>query len=76
MGDNFEQLDMENAEFGLNTGVYFYKTYLQEKETIPVIFFSHKSDAKIPKNIGDNQIYLLKKIAYLPSEFVKKLIRF
>ncbi|MBD2310101.1 response regulator transcription factor [Desertifilum sp. FACHB-1129] len=71
IGDDFNESAKQEAEFGLNTGVYFYKKYLKDKN-IPVILFTHLSDLKLPEK-SDNQVYLLKKLDYLPHEFVQKV---
>jgi CheY-like chemotaxis protein len=70
IGDDFGESAQAEAEFGLKTGIYFYNKYLKS-QGVPVILFTHLSDANIPYN-EDNQVYLLKKLDYLPYEFVQK----
>jgi len=70
-GDNCDASAPKEAECGLETGIYFYNKYLKS-QGVPVILFTHSVDAKIPDN-EDNHVYLLKKLDYLPYEFVQKV---
>lgn len=69
IGDDFDEAAQQESEFGLETGIYFYKKYLKS-QGVPVILFTHRADAKIPDK-EDNLVCLLRKIDYLPHEFVQ-----
>ncbi|MBZ8178959.1 DNA-binding transcriptional response regulator [Oscillatoria salina] len=68
--DNCDEVVTQESEYGLKTGIYFYRKYLKSQD-IPVILFTHWADANILDN-ENNQVHLLKKIDYLPCEFVEK----
>ncbi|MGM9500818.1 hypothetical protein BH720_021685 [Desertifilum tharense IPPAS B-1220] len=63
IGDDFNESAKQEAEFGLNTGVYFYKKYLKDKN-IPVILFTHLSDLKLPEKVTIKFICLKNLIIY------------
>jgi Response regulator containing CheY-like receiver, AAA-type ATPase, and DNA-binding domains len=71
IGNDFDESAQQEAEFGLKTGIYFYNKYLKSQD-IPVILFTHSADANIPRD-EYNHVYLLKKLDYLPYEFVQKV---
>jgi len=71
IGNDFDESAQQEAEFGLKTGIYFYNKYLKSQD-IPVILFTHLADPKITDK-EDNQVCLIKKLDYLPYEFVQKV---
>ncbi|MGL4498154.1 MAG: hypothetical protein ACRCU2_03750, partial [Planktothrix sp.] len=71
LGENFNETQEEEAEYGKGTGIYFYQNYLQSAN-IPIVIFTHRAGLK-EDEISNPQHFLLKKIDYLPYQFAKKV---
>ncbi|MBP0006413.1 MAG: hypothetical protein J7642_22295 [Cyanobacteria bacterium SBC] len=72
IGKNFSESERQEAEYGLNTGIFIHDKYFKDGQST-VIFFTHLSSVNFEDDDKNIQTHLLKKIDYLPSEFSQKV---
>jgi hypothetical protein len=66
----------EDTEYGLTTGIKFYKKIREILPKCPVVIWTNMGDVRISEYFsGESMCWLLRKEDYLPFEFVVEVER-